>query len=304
MHGRAAGIAVVIPSYQQAAYLPDAIESVLAQAEPAAEVLVVDDGSTDGTAEVAARFPVRYLKRPNGGVSAARNTGLAATSSDLLVFLDADDRLRPDALAAQRECLDREPGAAIVAGTCRLVDGDGAPVGHDAPFRCPGGDHYDALLRHNHIWPPAAAMHRRAPLLEAGGWPERYAYFEDVSLYLEVARRHRIACHPGVVCDYRRHGDGVSNNRAGMLDGIASVLRDQEAWVHAHPQYAEALATGRRAYRSRWGALLADAVREQWRARDWRRLANGIRSLAQHYPAGLADVFGRKLRSLARGRSA
>ena len=304
MHARAPGIAVVIPSYQQAVYLPEAIESVLAQTEPAAEVLVVDDGSTDGTEEVAARFPVRYLRRPNGGVSAARNTGVAATSSPLIVFLDADDRLHPGALASQRACLEREPAAAIVAGICRIVDSDGAPVGHDAPYRCPGGDHYDALLRHNHIWPPAAAMHRRAPLLDAGGWPERYAYFEDVSLYLEVARRHRIACHPDLVCDYRRHAEGVSNNRAGMLDGIASVLRDQETWVRANPQYAEALAAGREAYLSRWGAILADAVRDGWRRRDWRRMTRGLRSLAKHYPAGLSDLFGRKLRSLAGRRTA
>ena len=304
MGGRAAGVAVVIPSYQQAAFLPEAIESVLAQTEPAAEVIVVDDGSTDETAQVAARFPVRYVRRPNGGVSAARNTGVAAADADLIVFLDADDRLHPDALASHRECLDREPAAAIVAGICRIVNGDGIPVGHDAPFRCSGGDHYDALLRHNHIWPPAAAMHRRAPLLDAGGWPERYAYFEDVSLYLEVARRHRIACHPHPVCDYRRHDEGVSNNRAGMLDGIASVLRDQEAWVRANPKYAEALATGRQAYLSRWGGLLADAVRERWRSRDWRRTASGIRSLAQHYPAGLAHIVGRKLRSLTGSGSA
>ena len=79
MSPRAAGIAVVIPCYQQAAFLAEAIESVLAQSERADEVLVVDDGSTDDTGTIAARFPVRYIRRPIGGVCAARYTGVGAS---------------------------------------------------------------------------------------------------------------------------------------------------------------------------------------------------------------------------------
>ncbi len=295
---RSGGIAVVMPCYQQAAFLPDAIESVLAQTEPAAEVIVVDDGSTDDTADVAARYPVRYVGRPNGGVSAARNTGIAASSADFLVFVDADDRLAPEALARNRDSLERHPDAAVAAGICRIVDATGAPV-HDAPYRCPGGDHYDAILRHNHVFPPAVALHRRQALLEAGGWPERFAYFEDVALYLRIARRHSVRCHPTVICDYRRQPEGASHNRAAMLEGIAAVLADQERYVKANPRYAEALSAGRRAYLDRWGGLLADAVREQWHARDWRRAAHGIATLARIHPRGLASIVGRKLRTLA-----
>jgi hypothetical protein len=300
--GRAGAIAVVIPCYQQAGFLPGSIGSVLAQSERAAEVIVVDDGSTDGTPDVAAQYPVRYMRRPNRGVSAARNAGLAASASRFVVFLDADDRLAPQALALNRECLEQHADAAMAAGICRLVDADGAPIG-DAPFRCPGGDHYEAILRHNHIWPPAAAMHRREAVVEAGGWPERHGYFEDVALYLQIARRHPIRCHPDIVCDYRRQPEGASNNRAAMLDGIAAVLREQEAYVQANPRYATALAEGRRAYMARWGGFLADAVREQWHARDWRRMATGLATLARHHPRGLAGVIGRKLRSLAGRRT-
>ena len=298
----AAGIAVVIPCYQQAAFLAEAIASVLAQSERADEVLVVDDGSTDETGTIAARFPVRCIRRPNGGVCAARNTGVEASTSPFLVFLDADDRLLPDALASHRAAVAAEPDTAIAAGTCRIIDAGGAPAGHDVPFRCPGGDHYDAILRHNHIWPPAAAMLRRDALVEAGGWPERYAHFEDVALYLVIARRHPVRCRPEPVCDYRRQPSGASNNRAAMLDGIASVLRDQEPYVRANPRYAAALAAGRRAYMDRWGGLLADAVREQWRARDWRRAVKGMASLARHHPSGLADVVSRRLRTLTGSR--
>ena len=298
----AGGIAVVIPCYEQAGFLPGSIGSVLAQSERAEDVIVVDDGSTDGTSDVAAQYPVRYLRQRNRGVSAARNAGLAASASRFVVFLDADDRLTPDALAHNRKCLERHPDAAMAAGICRLVDAAGVPIG-DAPFRCPGGDHYEAILRHNHIWPPAAAMHRREAVVEAGGWPERHGYFEDVALYLQIARRHPIHCHPDIVCDYRRQPEGASNNRAAMLRGIAAVLGEQEAYVRANPRYTAALAEGRRAYMARWGGFLADAVREQWHARDWRRLATGVATLARHDPRGLAAVIARKLRTLAGGRS-
>jgi glycosyltransferase involved in cell wall biosynthesis len=299
MTARADGVAVVIPCYQQAQFLPDAIESALAQTEPPAEVIVVDDGSTDDTREVAGRYPVRYIGQENRGVSAARNAGLAASSAPLVVFLDADDRLLPEAIAINRDCLLRHPDAAMAAGICRTVDAAGAPTGYQASFSCPGGDHYDATLRHNHIWPPATAMHRRESVVAAGGWPESLSYFEDVALYLQIARKYPIQCHPAVVCEYRRQPGGLSSNRAAMLDGVAAVLRRQRAHVRANPRYAEALSAGRRQYMARWGGFLADDVREQWHARRWRRVVMGIASLGRNHPRGLVWILGRKFRTLA-----
>lgn len=91
-------VGVVIPCYGYADLVAEAIESALGQSRPPAQVLVVDDGSPDGTGAVAARFSdrgVEYVRRPNGGPAAARNTGAAACRTDYLVFLDADDRLDP-----------------------------------------------------------------------------------------------------------------------------------------------------------------------------------------------------------------
>src|SRR3954462_6988719 len=86
-------ISIVIPSYNQAHFLREAIESVLAQSYPALEIIVVDDGSRDESATVAMRYPnVRCLRQPNMGVAAARNTGLRHSSGEYLVFLDQDDR--------------------------------------------------------------------------------------------------------------------------------------------------------------------------------------------------------------------
>ena len=90
-------VSVVIPCYRQAHFLPDAIESVLAQTYPHFEIIVVDDGSPDDTRAVAGRYPgVRCLRQRNRGLSAARNAGLAASIGTYVVFLDADDRLTPE----------------------------------------------------------------------------------------------------------------------------------------------------------------------------------------------------------------
>src|SRR5918995_1252705 len=110
-------VSVVIPCYNQAHFLVEAIESVLAQSYPRFEIVVVDDGSTDDTSEVAARYPgVRYVYQNNQGVSAARNSGLARSEGEYVVFLDADDRLLPEALEAGLRCLEARPECAFVSG--------------------------------------------------------------------------------------------------------------------------------------------------------------------------------------------
>ena len=100
-------VSVIIPSYNSARFLATAIDSVLAQTTPVAEVFVVDDGSTDDTSALVesyvARYPklIRYIPQANGGPGAARNTGLQAASSDWVAFLDADDWWKPEKLARQ-----------------------------------------------------------------------------------------------------------------------------------------------------------------------------------------------------------
>ena len=104
-------ISVIIPTYNCAHYLGEAIGSVLSQAYPAIEVLVVDDGSADATAQVAADFGgrIRYFRQANGGIGAARNSGLAHARGDFIAYLDADDLYVPGRLARQMDCLARDP---------------------------------------------------------------------------------------------------------------------------------------------------------------------------------------------------
>src|ERR671910_1122682 len=119
-------VSVVIPCYNQAHFLGEAIESVLSQSYPHHEIVVVDDGSTDDTSEVASRYDgVRLVRQENRGLAGARNTGIRHSEGDYLVFLDADDRLLPEALRAGVECFESHPECAFVFGRFRYISVDG-----------------------------------------------------------------------------------------------------------------------------------------------------------------------------------
>jgi glycosyltransferase involved in cell wall biosynthesis len=110
-------VTVVIPAFNRERFLGDAIESVFLQDHRPLEVLVVDDGSTDGTAAVARRFPgVRYLGRSHGGAAAARNTGVTAARGEFLAFLDSDDLWLKEKLACQIEAMVASPDPAMAFG--------------------------------------------------------------------------------------------------------------------------------------------------------------------------------------------
>jgi glycosyltransferase involved in cell wall biosynthesis len=111
-----ARVSAVIPAYDAARYLGAAIESTLGQTAPPWEVIVVDDGSRDGTAEVARRFPVRYVPQEHRGIGAARNRGLEAADGDFVGFLDADDVWAPRKLELQLRAFDAHRAADLVFG--------------------------------------------------------------------------------------------------------------------------------------------------------------------------------------------
>jgi len=114
-------VAIVIPCYRQKRFLEAAISSALQQTIPPAEVIVVDDGSDEDLSNIADRHGVRLLRQENRGLAGARNTGLRAAASDRIVFLDADDKLRPEAIAAGLACFREHPGVAFVYGGFEVV---------------------------------------------------------------------------------------------------------------------------------------------------------------------------------------
>ena len=125
-------ISIVIPCYNHAGYLGGAIESALSQTYQNREVIVVDDGSRDAPGDVTARYPgVMCIHQSHQGLGAARNAGIEASKGELLVFLDADDRLLPKALESGLECLRAHPDCGFVFGAHRTI-----VAGADRPSPC------------------------------------------------------------------------------------------------------------------------------------------------------------------------
>ncbi|MBX3464651.1 MAG: glycosyltransferase family 2 protein [Planctomycetes bacterium] len=187
-------VSVVIPTFNRARLLPRAIDSVLAQTLPAAEVIVVDDGSTDDTADVIAGYGdrVRYLQQPNAGVSAARNKGIRAARHELIAFLDSDDYWRPGKLAAQVPLM-RDPRVSVCFTNRTWQSRLHEDRFREAGFVCEGArqivtDPASVMtLPGGSVLIASCCIYRRSALLRVGGYDERLRVYEDLRLDLRLA---------------------------------------------------------------------------------------------------------------------
>lgn len=290
-------VSVVIPCYRQAHFLGEALESVLAQTTPAAEIIVVDDGSPDDTHGVAAQYAdcetVQYLRQTNQGLPGARNTGLHAATGDYVVFLDADDRLRPEALAAGLACFDRYPEAAFVAGGFRLLTHGGVP--YDDPKRPEmHRASYAGLLRGNTIGMHAAVLYRRAAVVAAGGFDPSLPSCEDYDLFLRIARTAPLAFHGAVVAEYRQHPAGMSTDAGRMMRTVRAVLKAQRPHVQHDARLRAAQRDGLRACTTYYGRPLLAQIKTHLRtSSEWSLATKKIITMAQHAPQQMAGEAGR-----------
>ncbi|HEX3040670.1 MAG TPA: glycosyltransferase [Solirubrobacterales bacterium] len=273
-------VSVVIPCWNQAHYLGEAIESVLAQTHRRLELVVVDDGSEDNSCEVAARYPgVRRVRQPNRGVAAARNRGLAETTGEYVVFLDADDRLLPRALEVGVGRLAEEPEAAFAAGMPRDIGRDGRVV-REARQPLVSRDHYLKLLEECFIWSGSSLVYRREALQAVGGFNEERAAADDYELYLKLARAFPVLCHEEVVTEYRRHGSNTTRNAGLVLSSQIQVLNGQRRGLRGSEERA-ARRLGIRNTRAQQGEALVERVANAWRRREWGAVLGSLRTLAR-----------------------
>jgi len=287
-------VSVVIPCFRQAHFLADAIESVLRQTYPRFEVLVVNDGSPDDTAAVAARYEVGYFEQAHAGLAAARNAGLERCRGEFVVFLDADDRLLPDALRINRARLDADPALAFVAGASRYIARDGTPLTTNPP-PLPLGNVYLELLRRNRIRMPAMVMFRRSVFEDIGRFDTTVDACADYDVYLRISRLFPVAFHHELVAEYRRHEANMSLNPALMLRQLYTVMRRQRAYVRDSATLSAALRYGLRNMQEYYGDQLANRIRERVRERKelGRAIADAGRLLTL-YPRGLVVHAFRK----------
>ena len=190
-------ISIITPADDVAPFVADAVASARAQDHPAWEMILVDDGSRDGTARAAEGAAegdprIRILRQAKAGVSAARNAGIAAARGRALLFLDADDWLAPDALQRLGAALDRAPAAIAAYGSWAAMAEAARPG--DAPLRVktgpfPAGDILDRLLVRNLLVNGGHALIRRAAFQAAGGFDPRLRYGEDWECWVRLALR-------------------------------------------------------------------------------------------------------------------
>lgn len=190
-------VSVVIPAYNAEKYIGRTIESVLAQTRPAGEIIVVDDGSSDGTAEAVKAFgdKVRYIHQQNAGVSAARNAGIEAARCEWIAFLDADDEWVGEYLQTQMTLFDNNPDIAWAAASyyCCLCD-EGKRAPDNSIEKCKGllsssgcfESYFSALKEGVSGWTGTMIIKKQA-LVEAGPFVEGLALGEDLDMWLRVA---------------------------------------------------------------------------------------------------------------------
>lgn len=193
-------ISVVMPVYNGAAHIGRAIDSVLAQTRPADEILVVDDGSTDTTADIARTYgdKVRLIVQPNAGAAAARNTGINAATGDWIAFLDADDEWLPHRLAAQTDILKQHPELVWVTGNAILCSCSENRQAPDVPPEKVRQQLSDNVLLNDFLIGYRKGIRgntdtkliRRDVLLEAGLFDPALKIAEDIELWWKIAYRH------------------------------------------------------------------------------------------------------------------
>ena len=279
-------VSVIIPCFNGVEFIGEAIESVLAQTHPRVEVIVVDDGSADGSAEAIAAYPVRCLHGQREGVSAARNRGIHASRGEYIVFLDADDRLLPNALLAGLTALTEHPECCMAVGAHNVVSSAGMLVrSRKKPLN--KRDYYARLLKSNFIECICSVMFRREIFPQAGWFNTGLHAAEDYDLYLRLAREHAICCHGDIVSEYRVHQSNVSHDSELMLNSTLRVVYAQHPYIFNNFKRCCCFSYGLWSWRRQYGRQLT-------RQLATRKNGNGVvsnlepwRTLARTYPLGV-----------------
>lgn len=241
-------VSVVIPVYNLRTFLPEAIESALAQTVPV-EIVVVDDGSTDSSGDVAAGYGarVRLIRQENRGLSAARNAGIAHASGDLLQFLDADDRILPEKAAAAIDVFDTDTSAGVVYSGCRFVDEANRVLPQHGWSRDEGAVLPRLVL--GNLVNPVAAIVRRSLVDAAGSFDETLTSLEDWDLWLRITRDGALwRCVDRPLAEYRVRDAGMHQHVARMRENRVRVLDK----LFDGPLPADVQALRPQAYQNAW----------------------------------------------------
>jgi len=264
-------ISVVIPAYNSEKFLEKAVRSVIAQERLPEEILIIDDGSTDGTQRVAeelisgqkgAKPQIKYIRQANQGPAVARNTGLKNASGDYIAFLDADDSWLPERLKTQLAVFQTDPNAGLVcSGRVRVDETTGQRT-----LNCEGdklsGDGYLDLWTYRNYITTSSVLARKRCLDEVGGFDEdpRVLGSEDAELWLRIAEKFKIVYVNKPLVEYLVREGGI--NRSNIQRSYKSavfIIQKHEPEFRRRYENATSIVQNkwRRIYHA-WGVTLFD----------------------------------------------
>src|SRR3972149_8313204 len=225
-------VSVITPTFNRSDFITFSIESVLRQTCPDFEMIIVDDGSTDGTGEIVNKYlhdeRIRYYWQENLGQSTARNKGINLSSGEYICFLDSDDIYKPDKLHEQVSLFKRMPYVDIVYGDEEYIGADGALLGK-SKMKCHSGVIYEALLLDNFV-SIATAMVRRRCFDEMGGFDESIKVADDYELWLRYSARYRFHYEPAIFAQYRIMENQLSSDKNSRFESnrnsISKFIRE------------------------------------------------------------------------------
>lgn len=221
-------VSVIIPTYNRSTCIIEAIDSVLGQSYSPIEIIVVDDGSTDNTAELINGYSnqVVYTYRENGGVSAARNHGISLAEGEFIAFLDSDDKWVADKIEKQVEWLCENSDFGMVLSDVFLVDSSTSVIEKTNRRLCLPRDGFvleDILLRPSLI--PSSVLVRRSVLQDVGVFDQELKTAEDLDLHLRIAQKYKIGLIEKPLVYVLRGADGLSQTGSTYTDHVFVLER-------------------------------------------------------------------------------
>ena len=252
-----------MPCYNREDTITKSIDSVIAQTFTDWELLIVDDGSTDGSRQVVLNYDdprIILHVQQNTGVCGARNTGLKLATADMVAFLDADDTWAPDCLYKLHHALSGSDASLAYCGWQNI----GLPGGQGEPFIPPN---YETpkkieLLFQSCRWPIHACLSDKAAIIAAGMFNEAIQTSEDFLLWLNIAIKHKITCVPEVLAYYHFHdGQQATTDKARLA---VNHYRTQQLFLAQHPN-CNTLPVGPRLKRMMQGELLKKGYECYWK---------------------------------------
>ncbi len=233
-------ISVVIPAYNAMAYLPKTIESLWRQTWADFEAIIVNDGSTDNTAEWVSTIVdkrVKLVSQENRGLAGARNTGIAHAQGEYIAFLDADDLWEKTKLDKQLACLDSNPRVGLVYTWVALIDAQGKPTGRVFKSNAEGKI-WETLITENIVGCGSVAMVRRECFENCGVFDTNLRSFvEDWDMWLRLAPYYEFAVVAEPLVYYRQHPHSASRNWEAMAESYRLVIEKAFAAADEEVQY-------------------------------------------------------------------